>query len=348
MMKAERPRYATCSRTFRAVAGVAIALAWLSWAQAAPETFMVVAMPDIQNETEHHPEMLQSQITWIVKNRTSLNIVCVSQQGDLTNHANDAEYATAHNAMFRLSKVEGLTWGTCAGNHDLKGETGGTLYDKYFGPANFVGKEWYGTSTKRHGSYQTFAAAGRKYLIVNIGFDAPTPVLQWAQGVIAANPGMPTIINTHDYMAYHHVRSRYGNILFNALVKNNPQVFMVICGHNHDAWHQTSPNAAGKPVFELLADYQSTNSGNGYLRLCQFDEANSVIHVTTYSPYDKKAANLKDEQNQFDLKMNFKERLDAPAELPKQKAAALRIGNAEKSLVKTTTPTGQYAVRQGL
>jgi hypothetical protein len=242
------------------------------------------------------------------------------QQGDLTNHANEPEFTTAHNAMFQLNKVDGLPWGTCPGNHDFKDSNRGALYDRFFGPANFAGKDWYGASTKGHSSYLTFFAAGRKYLLVNIAFNAPTPVLQWAQGVIDAHPGLPTIINTHDYMAYHHVRSRYGNILFNALVKNNPQVFMVLCGHNHDAWNQTSMNAAGKPVFELLADYQSTNSGNGYLRLYQFDEANSVIHVTTYSPSDKKSPYLTDQLNQFDLKMNFSERLGKAAE-PKRRAA---------------------------
>jgi hypothetical protein len=347
-MKAKRPRCIPLFCTLRIIAGAALAVAWLSMAQAAPEAFTVVAMPDIQNETEHHPEMLQSQITWIVDHRTSLNIDCVSQQGDITNNANHAEYTTAHAAMFQLSKVDGLTWGTCPGNHDFKGTAGGTLYDQYFGPANFAGKDWYGTSTKGHSSYQTFFAAGRKYLIVNIAFDAPAPVLQWGQSVIDAHAGLPTIINTHDYIAYSRSRSRYGNILWNALVKNNPQVFMVICGHNHFAWNQTSSNAAGKPVIEILADYQSVNCGDGYLRLYQFDEANSMIHVKTYSPYDKKTPYLTDQFNQFDVKLNFKDRLGAATESPKRRAAALGVGNAERALVKNAASAGAYAARPTL
>ena len=325
-------------RPLRFIAGAALALAWLSLAQAAPEPFTIVAMPDIQNETEHHPEMLQSQITWIVGHRASLNIACVVQQGDITNHGNQPEYSTAHRIMFQLSKVNGLPWGTCPGNHDFKGGVGPALYDRFFGPANFAGKDWCGTSAKGHSSYLTFVAGGRKYLVLNIAYDAHAPVLQWAQGVIDAHAGLPTIINTHDYIAYHQKRSRYGNILFHKLVENNSQVFMVICGHNHYAWNQTTPDAAGKPVFELLADYQSTNCGDGYLRLYQFDEAHSVIHAKTYSPYDQKTRYLTDPYNQFELKMNFNDRLGA-AIGSKRKAAALGDGRRGDALAFGDGPT---------
>ncbi len=125
-------------------------------------------------------------------------------------------------------------------------------------------------------------------------------VLNWAQGVINTHLGMPTIINTHDYLQQGppvpQPRSPYGDTMWNypltdnanGLVNGNPQVFMVLCGHNWPTSTQTSTDAAGKPVFELQADYQDPlhAGGDGYMRLYQFDEADSEIHVVTYSPYD--------------------------------------------------------------
>jgi len=272
-------------------------------AQAAP-AFTLVAIPDIQNETQFHPEMLQSQVDWIVSNRTSQNIKFVAQQGDLTNNATVGEFTTANNKLFQLlTAAPGLPWGVLPGNHDFGNIAN---YDTYFGPTNFSGQSWYGGSYS-HSSYQTFQAGSRNFLMLDVEMSPNASVLNWAQGIIAANPGKPTIINTHDYIAYGNARSPTGDTIFNALAYNNRQVFMVLCGHNHTVWNQTSPDAAGQPVFENLADYQDTNSGNGYLRLYNFDEANSAIHVTSYSPYDQTF--LTDSANQFTIPMNFNDRL---------------------------------------
>ena len=322
------------------IAAAVLAAASASVVRAA--TFTIVAMPDIQNETQFHPEMLRSQVDWILKNRATENIVFVAQQGDLTNNANAAEYTTAHDALFRLNSADGLAWGTCAGNHDLAGSSGPDNYDRFFGPSNFAGRSWYGASTNGHSSYQVFLAGGRKYLVLNIAYDAPASVLTWAQGVIDANPDVPTIINTHDYMAYGKTRSPYGKTLWNRLVKNNSQVFMVLCGHNHYAYGQTSFNAAGKPVFELLADYQTTNNGDGYLRLYQFDETSSAIHVKTYSPYDAATPYLTDPLNQFDLPLDFHAQLDA---VPEPSIAVLAVIGAGVLLAYEWRRRRAYSVR---
>ena len=72
------------SRAMGIIASVVFVAAYVSMAQAAPAPFMLVAMPDIQNETESEPAMLQSQLSWIVNNRAAQNIAFVAQQGDRT------------------------------------------------------------------------------------------------------------------------------------------------------------------------------------------------------------------------------------------------------------------------
>ena len=278
-----------CNPFFRslwAVIAFLIVLVGLVPAARAVEPFTIVAVPDIQNETQYYPAALTSEINWIVNNRASQNIVFVAQQGDLTNNADKTEFTTAQNNLFLLNNAAGLAWGTVPGNHDL---ANASLYDSYFGPSNFTGQSWYGGSYA-HSSYQTFTAGGRNYLMLDIEYDAPTDVIDWAQGIINANPGKPTIVNTHDYLTSGG-RTSYGDTLWSSLVKPNSQIFMVLCGHMHFEYHQTSMNNDGQPVFELLADYQDNPygpaaGGSGYERLYQFDEANSVIHVKTFSPYD--------------------------------------------------------------
>jgi len=314
------------SRAIGIIASVVFAAVYVSMTQAAPAPFTLVAVPDIQNETESEPAMLQSQVSWILNNRAAQNIAFVAQQGDLVNYPEEndpTEYITAHNILFQLNGASGLPWGTCPGNHDFMASPDAVMYDQYFGPANFAGQSWYGNSTSGRSSYQTFQAGGRNYLLLDIEFDAPDSVLNWAQGVISANPGTPTIINTHDYMGYDNTRSDYGNTLWDSLVSDNSQVFMVLCGHNHYAYNQTSLDAAGKPVLELLADYQDENLGDGYLRLYQFDEANSAIHVTTYSPYDTTTPYLTDSANQFDIALDFNARL---GEVPEPSTLVLLCG----------------------
>jgi hypothetical protein len=297
-------------------------------------TFTIVAVPDIQNETQYYPNALNSEINWIVDNRAARNIVAVAQQGDLTNNANTTEFTTAHNGMFRLNNAAGLPWGTCPGNHDLANPAG---YDNFFGPTQFAGKDWYG-GAYGHSSYQTFSAGGRNFLLLDLEYHAANDVLNWAQGVINANPNKPTIINTHDYMVGTNTgvnagRSTYGQTMFktaitgtnpnpDGLVYGNHQVFMVICGHNHYEYSQTTTNKAGEPVMQLIADYQDGpyggNGGNGYMRLYEFDEANSAIHVKTFSPCDTSGGTAgtyqTGAQSQFDIPLDFNSRLGAVPE----------------------------------
>jgi hypothetical protein len=77
-----------------------------------------------------------------------------------------------------------------------------------------------------------------------------------------------------------------GNTLWNDVVKTHSNVFMVVCGHNTRQAFVTSTNNAGKPVFQLMSDYQSdTNGGNGWLRYYRFLPATNKIEAWTYSPY---------------------------------------------------------------
>ena len=118
-------------------------------------------------------------------------------------------------------------------------------------------------------------------------YAADSTVLAWAQGVINEHPDMPTIIDTHMYFTPNGDYDPYAAVIWNGLIDDNSQIFMLVCGH-HDSQgpkYNVRYNAAGKTVYELMTDYQQTDLGGGYLRLLEFDEDDSVIRASAYSPY---------------------------------------------------------------
>jgi hypothetical protein len=271
--------------------------------------FSIVVLPDTQAHVAE-PGWFDMQVQWICDNLTSQNVAMVTHEGDLTNTNSAAEWATAAGAMHRLDGK--VPWGAIPGNRD-----GNQGFLDNFGPQHFAGQSWYGGSYSTS-SYLYFEAGARTYLSLGIAYDAPADVITWAQDVLNANPGIPTIVTTHDFLTASGSRTTYGSTLWNSLIKTNSQIFMVLCGHlvnQGNLAHNTAYNDFNQPVFQIIANYQDMSPHDGlWLRIMQFDEANGAIHVNTYSPLyqtdwqgvfgDQYLAN-----NRFDLTLNFADRL---------------------------------------
>lgn len=183
----------------------------------------------------------------------------------------------------------------------------------------FREKDWYIASHDDGAdSAQIFTAAGYRFLHIGLQFDAPNASLEWAASVIKANPGLPTIISTHDYMD-NDGRRVANPVIDNAAVDpedNNPemvwqklisqhdQIFMVLCGHQHGQSMRVDDNRFGRKVYQVLADYQDRHQsaidqgaklqagegiGDGWLRFMTFDFSAPTprVVVRTYSTYYK-------------------------------------------------------------
>jgi hypothetical protein len=271
--------------------------------------FSVVVLPDSQSHVAQSG-WCDTQVQWICDNIASENVAFVTHEGDLTNLNSAAEWAVAAESMYRLDGL--VPWGAVPGNHD-----GSQLFLDNFGPQHFAGQSWYGGSYSTS-SYQYFQAGGRTYLSLEIAYLAPSDAIAWAQQVLNDNPGIPTIVTTHEYISANGARTTYGTTLWNSLIKTNSQIFMVLCGHwlnQGNLAHNVVYNDSGESVFEVIANYQDLSNYDGlWLRLMQFDEANNAIHVNTYSPLYQDdwqgvfgTQNLA--KNQFDLTMDFADRL---------------------------------------
>ena len=183
----------------------------------------------------------------------------------------------------------------------------------------FRERPWYVASFRGGAdSAQTFTAGGYAFLHLALEMSPDDEVLAWAASVLAAHPGLPTILTTHDYLAASGERKpnpivdlaladpthNGAEALWQKLIRPHDQIFLVLCGHQHGQAVRVDPNASGHDVVQMLADYQDRGQsavdagvplvrnapvpiGDGWLRLLAFDTARDVptLAVRTYSPH---------------------------------------------------------------
>lgn len=347
--------------TFSKTGFLAVIAAAVMVASASAASFEIAVIPDTQNYCDtSKPQpasinLYKTEMQYLADNKTSQNIVFATHVGDVVQHGNLAQYSgewtNAQSAMDILS-ASGIPFGMTPGNHDydnysystgsrpLQGSVG---WNNSFGPSSsyFTGKSWYGgassgvTVNNNAGmsSYQTFSAGGKMYMNISLEMEPSNEAIDWAKGVIAAHPGVPTIVTTHEYLSpatqtrpndgymSGNSSSNSPDQIWSKLVAPNDQIFMVLCGH---AWTSTDSkgqsngenlridnNNAGHPVYQVLSDLQGNTfdangtpgvytGGAGWLRTMTFDTEANTIHFETYSPVLGKYAG-KNGENTFGI-----------------------------------------------
>lgn len=185
----------------------------------------------------------------------------------------------------------------------------------------FRGKDWYvsgfngGTS-----SAQVFSAGGYRFLHLAFEMHAGDQVLAWAAQVLNDNPGLPTIISTHDFLSKQgerrptatmdlaRVDPGYNNnaeTIWQKFISQHDQILLVLSGHQAGQGLRIDTNIFGHKVYQMLADYQargqaaldagqsagttgtSPDLGDGWYRELTFHLESDVpsLAVKTYSTY---------------------------------------------------------------
>lgn len=290
----------------------------LTSASALGQAFTIAVLPDTQYYCRDNTssvggplDFFAAQTRWVVDNAAARNIKFVTHLGDIVNTAGtttaSAQWNVAVNAMATL-KNSTVPHSILPGNHDWTNSAGNGSLEHYrprFGNTSgfFNGKSWFlGYDARGANSAQRFPTPAGDFLHIALEFEAgnpaqssdfapgtPTNPLAWAQSVIDANPGVPTIISTHDHLNTSARRDDDSARVMDALVRRNDQVFMVLNGHFSSSTvserRVTSVNDFGRPVYEMLTDYQSRNrGGDGWMRLLEFDPANNRVTARTYTP----------------------------------------------------------------
>ena len=284
----------------------------MACAMAQGPDFTIVALPDTQNYSKTFPDIFVSQASWIIAQRTNLNIVYVAHLGDITDSGDkeQREWLNATNALYRLLGA-GVPLGVVPGNHDHVNGT--KLYNKYFGLRRFAGQLYYGgrLGKDNQNHYDLVSASGVAFVILFLDFNYEDIKYRamdvWAKDVLKRYRRRQAIVVSHDILTADGKFDPRGAAIYENL-KYQPNLSMMLCGHNHGESRQFLTNGT-HVVTACLSDYQCyTNGGNGFLRLYQFSPSNNLVRVKTYSPWLDRYETNSWSQFEFPYSMSLKAR----------------------------------------
>lgn len=294
--------------------------ALLSFCHAAwAKPFTLPVLPDTQVEVNRRPDMIESQMNWLAKNKTALSIPIVLHVGDIVDFDNVRHWETASQAFSILDRAR-LPYALAVGNHDTSavGENSGSAapgnvnanlrktdkFNKYFPARRLSALRGKYETGKSDNAYYTFEAGGLKWLVLSLEFCARQGPVNWANIVLDNHPSYNCIILTH-----FHLNSKgeinlnnagYGNLttrsVYDQMIKQHANVVLVLSGHVDSSAHRTDIGERGNTIYQILQDYQTTDAGGGFIRLLDIDTEKGTIAARMYSPfYDK----TKDDDSKF-------------------------------------------------
>ena len=274
------------------------------------QKFVLPVLPDTQVEVRARPDMFFSQMNWLAQKKDSLNIPIVLHVGDIVDYDNISHYETASKG-FKILDSARVGYALAVGNHDTEavGENSGSAapgnvnqnlrktakFNSYFPVNRFTMQKGRYEENKSDNAYYTFKAGKLKWLVLTLEFCARQGPVDWANKVIAANPKHHVIILTHFHLTskgeINQNNAGYGDLttqaIFDKMIKKHKNVRMVLSGHVVTSAHRVDKGEKGNNIYQILQDYQSIDSGGGYIRLLEIDPKAKTISAKMYSPYYK-------------------------------------------------------------
>lgn len=269
----------------------------------------IVSIYDIRNGTKYFDGIYG----YILDNLTSKKIKSVIGVGDIMDNKD------ANNEWPNAKKVIGGLFGKvphvlARGNHDPRGWYKQLTYEPY--GTQF--KEKYGDSVSN--AYLTFTAGGNKYLVMALDYGVTDEALEWANGIIAANPDHNVIITTHGYMeadgsltdkngahpaTNDHSDGNNGVDIWNKLLKKHKNIVLLLCGHisTDTIVMRQDKGDHGNVVTQIMVNsqnYEANNGPMGFVTMFYFSNGGSKVTVEYYSTV-KEAYFLEDNQFTFEL-----------------------------------------------
>ncbi|WP_139980755.1 Ig-like domain repeat protein [Nocardioides litoris] len=277
---------------------------------------------------------------WIAEQARDRKIAYVAHTGDITENNIGApttpemqaqvtgEFEVTSELQGTLDRA-GVPNQVIAGNHDNQRglETGpSSTYNQYYGPGRYEaaddawGQASYGGPWKEgdnQNNYVLFSAGGLEFVAVGLSYGVTREEADWAASVFRRFPERNGILLSHDYLkpstnpdgrgaAF---AAPDGSLLYKLVVESNPNVFLVLAGHEHGVGTNVKAGVGATvthDVVEMLADYQfytvsadrlgltevggyaptdRLRFGASFLRLLQFDVDRGEMVVDTYSPF---------------------------------------------------------------
>ncbi len=225
------------------------------------------------------------------------------------------QWGVADRAMSYVEAV-GMPNGLVTGNHDVKtfdaldysagaAPVDYSLFQQTFPASRYENERWYGGSLNNNTSHYDLITIGNVDFIVlflGYGVEATDETIAWANQVLKTYSHRTAIVATHQYLdALSAEYANRGQLIYNTIVDPNPNVKMVVCGHDDGSVCREVVASDGRVVYELLADYQFVEAeepsfyanehwigkvsgccGDGYIRLLTVE--GDTLSSVTYSP----------------------------------------------------------------
>ncbi|WP_080905085.1 metallophosphoesterase [Parabacteroides sp. Marseille-P3160] len=272
------------------------------------QKFTIPVFPDTQCEVDSKPEMLESQVDWIIKNKEKLNIPLVLHVGDVANYDNFTHWEIAGEYFAKFDKAR-IPYAIALGNHDTEavGEYSGSAapgnvnqnlrktfkFNSYFPTSRFIAQRGRYEPGKSDNAYYTFRVGNTNWLVVVLEFCPRQGPINWAGDVIKAYHEYNVILLTHYHLSGKgeivQNNAGYGDFspqfVFDRLIKVYPNIRLVLSGHVMSSALKVDTGINNNKIYQILQNYQGEDFGGGYLRLLHFDLEKGTISAEMYSPY---------------------------------------------------------------
>lgn len=253
--------------------------------------YTIAWISDTQHYSKYFPETFLTMTRYLKEKQQELNLGYVVHTGDLVASQTDVkQWANAKRAMDELSSIPN---GVLAGNHDVGQSFDYTNYYTYFGKKAFDQYEYYGESLLNNRChYDLITMGSTDYVFVYLGYQPGEDSIRFANQVFAKYPDRVGILCVHEYLGSHSTLRAIGRTLQEKVVKPNPNVYLVLCGHRYNedcvpvTFDDDRDGKVDRTVYQCIANYQEIDKkgGSGYMRFLEIDEGKGTIRFYTYSP----------------------------------------------------------------
>ena len=215
---------------------------------------------------------------WLIQNKDEKNIQYVFGLGDVSDKDYISEYKYA-SYLFKTLGDAGINYAVTPGNHD--GQTAYVNYNSIFANDAYLtnGINYYKSGNVSN-YYKNFEVGEYKYMVMVLEFGAPDAVLEWANGVVAANPDRQVIVLTHGYIGYdggfisekelHAPNSanglNSGEEIWQKFVSQHSNIIISACGHidPYNIKQRADVGVNGNTVHQFLIDNQALDKNWSY------------------------------------------------------------------------------------
>ncbi|EFH13407.1 hypothetical protein HMPREF0731_0372, partial [Pseudoroseomonas cervicalis ATCC 49957] len=300
---------------------------------AGENAYTIAVLPDTQDYVfaGNGQKILNGMTQWLADNAATMNLRFVMSVGDVVASNQPAQWDIAKQAFATLNGIS--PYSMLPGNHDQGGNGSANNYSSlqsqyfsvdYMRQHSTLGGTYDQEPGLTNNAWYSFAGAdGTQWIVLALEFGARDDVLRWAGEVLDANPQARAILTTHHYTNMGTRADNYSGPLFaegtgkdygignsaenandgedmwQGFVSKHTSISFVFSGHVFGDGAETivSYNDAGKPVYQMLVNYQNGvateitgngnpaaggNGGNGAIRLVTIDPDNNAVYTETY------------------------------------------------------------------